>query len=861
MSIATSDNSITPQTESTGPTTRDLAASDFGTTSSISAVAPDIVSKPCIHCGLPTPVASTTDPTKPVFCCSGCQGAYALIQGWGLSEFYALRDQMTVSGAALSAGTQSNYQQYDTAEFLGQSAPQVNSDGFACAELGVHGIHCAACTWLIENALMRQPGLQAARVKLSDHTLKVIYNPETTKLSGIAKFLDSLGYQLLPLDRTRETHLRQENRRMLIQIAIAGFLAANAMWIAVALYAGQLNKIALEHKYFFELIGMALGSAAVFGPGRSFLRGAIASVRTRTPHMDLPIGLALFVGAVVGTWNAIRGSGDVYFDGLSSLVFLLLIGRWIQFRQQHQAAKSVELMLRITPRHANLVAEDGTTSTILVDRLNPDDKIHVGAGECVPADGIVVSGSSRLNRSLLTGESIPVAIGVGDPIEAGTINVGSPLIVQVQATGRDSRIGQIMQSVETAATEKTPIVQLADRLGGIFVVVIVLVAAITFAVWLPKSLHLAINFSTALLIVACPCALAMATPLAIAVGIGRAARSQILIRDGAALQHLSKPGMLWIDKTGTLTEGRQTASLAWGSLHGLHLAAAVEQQCQHPIAQAIVQVAHTLDPLAAYRPSAQEIEVVHGGVCGRVDGCEVIVGNASLLAARSIELSPEVNQIAEKLAQSGSTPIYIAVDNQVTTLLGLTDPVRAQAVGLIQEAKSLGWKVGLISGDLPEIAQRVAKTVGIEPELCHGAVSPEQKLQFVKQARQQFPTVVMIGDGANDAAALAAADVGIAVRGGAEVSLHAAPVYLASNQLSSIGKLLRGSRTTTRVIYTNFAASLSYNCVAIVLALTGYISPLLAAILMPLSSVTVLGLTFAIPSFSTSTTEATRHLS
>lgn len=819
---------------------------------------PSIVSKPCIHCGLPTPVASTTDPKQLVFCCSGCQGAYALIQGWGLTEFYALRDQMTVSGAALSAGTQSNYQQYDTAEFLGQSAPQVNSDGMACAELGVHGIHCAACTWLIENALMRQPGLQAARVKLSDHTLKVIYNPEATKLSGIAKFLDSLGYQLLPLDRTRETHLRQENRRMLIQIAIAGFLAANAMWIAVALYAGQLNNIAMEHKYFFELIGMGLGSAAVFGPGRTFLRGAIASVRTRSPHMDLPIGLALFVGAVVGTWNAIRGAGDVYFDGLSSLVFLLLIGRWIQFRQQHQAAKSVELMLRITPRHANLIAADGSTSTILVDRLNQDDKILVGAGECVPADGVVVSGSSRLNRSLLTGESLPVAIATGDEIEAGTINVGSPLTVQVKATGRNSRIGQIMQSVESAATEKTPIVQLADRVGGIFVVVIVAIAAITFAIWLPKSLHLAINYSTALLIVACPCALAMATPLAIAVGIGRAARSQILIRDGAALQHLAKPGMLWIDKTGTLTEGRQTASLAWGSLHGLHLAAAVEVQCQHPIAQAIVQVAQTLDPLSSYRPTAHEVQIISGGVRGVVDGCEVIVGNAALLASLNIEVGIEIKRRSEHLVQDGSTPIYIAIDKQVTTLLGLSDPVREQAAAFIQDAQSLGWTVGLISGDLPEIASRVGRAVGIDSQLCHGAVTPEQKLEFVKRARNQFSTVVMIGDGANDAAALAAADVGIAVRGGAEVSLHAAPVYLASNQLASIAKLLRGSRTTTRVIYTNFAASLSYNLIAIALALTGYISPLLAAILMPLSSVTVLGLTFSIPSFSASAPEPGR---
>ena len=827
-------------------------------------------SLPCTHCGLSTVAPDNHAAGQPIFCCSGCQGAYALIQGWGLSEFYALRDQLTVTGAALAAGTTTQYQQFDTEEFLGESSPKITADGLACAELGVNGIHCAACTWLIENALQHQPGLRTARVKLSDHTLKIIYDPSTTKLSGIARFLDGLGYQLLPLDRTRENHLKQENRRLLVQIAIAGFLAANAMWIAVALYAGHFSGLAADQKYFFELIGMLLGTAAVCVPGRTFLKGAVAAVRARTPHMDLPIALALVVGAIVGCWNAIRGSGDVYFDGLTSLVFLLLIGRWIQFRQQHQAARSVELMLRVTPRHASLLGNDGSVATVLVDRLNKGDKIRVDAGECVAADGVIVQGDSLLNRSLLTGESVPVRVGPGDKIEAGTVNVGSPVVIAVSAVGKESRIGKIMQSVETAAAERTPIAQFADRISGIFVMVVMILASITFAIWLPHSLDRATNLSTALLIVACPCALGMATPLAIAVGIGRAARAQILVRDGAALQHLSKPGMLWIDKTGTLTEGRQHASLVWGSQDSLRLAAAIESQCQHPIAHAIVQAysmkfrsASSLDSdigkghfdkdyqLELDLP--QEVRVVTGGVQGRVDGREVVVGNASLLQALGLDIDTGLESQSNKLIAEGCTPIFIAVEGRVAGLLGLTDPLRAQAAELIQSARELGWTVGLLSGDLPEIAKRVASQVGIDLNLCYGGVTPEQKLAAIQQSRKEYSTVVMIGDGANDAAALAAADVGIAVRGGAEVSMHAAPVYLASNQLSNIARLLKGSRTTTRVIYTNFAVSLAYNLGAVSLAITGFISPLIAAIIMPLSSVTVLGLTFAIPSFQTST--------
>lgn len=816
------------------------------------------ISKPCIHCGLPTTVAAN-DESPLVFCCTGCRGAYELINGWGLRDFYALRDQMTVTGAALSAGSQANYDRYDSDDFLGQSAPTATDTGLMCSELGVHGLHCAACSWLIERALAHEPGLHVARVKLSDHTLKVIYDPNVTKLSGIAAFLDRLGYQLLPLDRTRENHLKSENRRLLIQIAIAGFLAANAMWIAIALYAGKYSGQETEHKFFFEMMGMTLGTAAVFGPGRTFLRGAIASIKTRTPHMDLPIALALFVGAIVGLWHALSGSGDVYFDGLTALVFLLLIGRWIQFRQQHHAAKSVELMLRVTPRHANLIHSDGSTNTVLADRLVAGDKIKVDSGECLPADGIVVSGTSRLNRSLLTGESHPVSIKAGDEVEAGTVNIGSPIVVEVTAVGKHSRIGQVMSAVEAAAAEKTPLVQLADRIGGVFVVVVMLLAVATFFIWLPKSLGDATNFGTAMLIVACPCALALATPLAIAVGIGRAAKAQILVRDGGALQHLSRPGMLWIDKTGTLTEGRQLARVVWGEDRGLQLAAAVEAHCQHPIADAIVRAAElTKDSLSNSSFTVETVSIEPGGVSAVVDGAVALVGNAALMHGHSIPICETIEQLARRMAIEGETPIFVAFGEQVIGLLGLTDPVRPQAAELVSSAQQLGWKVGMLSGDLPEIANRVGSRVGIVPSFCHGGISPEEKLAAIKESRASHPTVVMIGDGANDAAALAAADVGIAVRGGAEVSLHAAPVYLASNQLLNIAQLLKGSRTTTRIIYINFAVSLAYNLLAVALALCGLITPLAAAIIMPISSVTVLGLTFLIPSFST-TASVTRE--
>ncbi|MEZ6137143.1 MAG: heavy metal translocating P-type ATPase [Pirellulaceae bacterium] len=822
-----------------------------------------LVELPCIHCSEPTECTEGT-PAEQVFCCSGCRGAYELIHGWGLGDFYALRDQMRRTGTANPAGVAKRYEQFDTPEFLGQSTPRQHDDGLCSTELAVQGLHCAACAWLIERATAHEPGLRSARVSMSDHTLRVIFDPQTTKLSQIAQLLDRLGYHLSPLDRSRDKHLETENRRLLTQIAIAAFLAANAMWIAVALYAGDYSGLEPGYRYFMGLVGTALGVTATLGPGRTFFVGALASLKTRTPHMDLPVALGLTVGTVAGTVNAIAGRGHVYFDTLATLVFLLLIGRWIQFRQQQRAARAVDLMLRITPRHANLIDADNGSEPrlVLVERLEQGDMVRVLPGESVPTDGTIFAGSSKLDRSLLTGESLPVSVSVGDAVAAGTVNLTAPFDYQVTAVGRESRIGRVMQSVESAATEKTPIVQLADRIGGMFVVTVTALAAITFVAWsLPgltvESLAMGTSHATALLIVACPCALALATPLAIAVGLGRAARSNILIRDGQSLQLLSRPGMIWFDKTGTLTEGRQRVSQTIGDLDALAWAAALERECHHPIAAAIVREAERRGlPL----PEASLEQLQAGGIVGRVGNPGVVayrvaVGNQQLMRDIDAHVSELMQNATDELLSKHESPVLIAVDGQVRTVLGITDPIRKQAKQVIDSLQSQGWQVGLLSGDHDAIAQKVGAELGIATGNCHGGLTPEEKLAAIRQARQTQPAtgrkaqVVMVGDGANDAAALAAADVGIAVRGGAEVSLQAAPVFVGSGDLLSILHLLDGSRRTTRLIYLSFAVSLAYNLIAVALAMTGWITPLVAAVLMPISSVSVLALTFATKTF------------
>ncbi|MEM9826426.1 MAG: heavy metal translocating P-type ATPase metal-binding domain-containing protein [Planctomycetota bacterium] len=801
----------------------------------------------CKHCGLPS---------TQTFCCNGCRGAYELIQGWGLDSYYQLRDSGQTQ--ATRETHEDAFAVFDDPEYLGRSAPQTTEDGLAHTQLTVIGLHCAACVWLIESVATRTPGWNDARVRMNDHSIRIAFDPARTQLSRIAKQLSRIGYELSPQTTSGDDAFTMENRQLLTRIAIAGFCAANAMWIAIALYAGDATGLADDHRLYLRWFGTALGVAAVVFPGRTFFVGALAALKNRTPHMDMPVALGLAVGTIAGIAGLLSGRGDVYFDSLAVLVFLLLVGRWLQFRSQHRAAKTVELMLHVTPRHARRLLPNGEESLVPTDHLRIGDSIRVRAGESIPADGTLESQRAKLDRSLLSGESAAVDVDQGDLIEAGATNLTQEIQLRVTAIGKDSRIGRVMESVAEAAGQKTPLVQLADRIGGVFVVVVTLAALGTFAWWFASDPVDAASHATSLLIVACPCALALATPLAIAVAAGTLAKRKIFVRDGASLSRLAKPGTIWFDKTGTLTLGRPRATWVHGDRQALALAAAIETENAHPIARAIVDLANDVDPandvdLASgvdrsndedsASPTTKRttnVKTQHGGVSGEVDQHQVWVGNPGFIIDQGGRISAADAAAIARTLSGQSTPILIAIDGEVKGLIAISDAIKPNAAALVKRLQRTGWNVAMLSGDDPAVVTRVGNELGIAPESCLGGLSPEQKLQTVRQSVCR--TKVMVGDGVNDAAALAAADVGIAVRGGAEVSLRAAPVFVAETSLAAIATLLDASRRTTLLVFFAILTSLSYNLVAVALAMSGQISPLIAAILMPISSVSVLSL-------------------
>jgi Cu2+-exporting ATPase len=631
------------------------------------------------------------------------------------------------------------------------------------------------------------------------------------------------------------------------------------MIISAALYLGLFSHMTIGMSGLLRGASCVVGVVALLWPGRVFLSSAFNALRTRTPHMDLPIALGLSVGTVAGLVNVVRGTGEIYFDSLSVLIFLLLVGRWIQFRQQARATDAIEMLYRLTPQMTRKLV-DGTSVEMLVDLVEVDDLLEIFQGDLFPVDAEIVSGKTRVDESILTGESKEVFREEGDLVAAGTMNISSPVTIRAKAIGRDTRLSQIVELVEKASLEKPQIVQWANRVGGYFVAVVVLLAIFTFVYWSFENIETGIDRTIALLIVACPCALALATPLAIAVSLGRAAKERIMIKGGDILQSLQRPGMIWLDKTGTLTEGNLKVVHWHGHRQWIDTVATIENRSPHPVAKALVGYANEFskanevirEPVLKGRGSEFSIDrcsqAVSGfeyfegqGIRGCVGDDDVLIGNEKLVRCLGVSIREQHERLARRVSASGLSPCWVAVNGDVVAIVALGDAVRPDAAAAISELKERGWQVGILSGDHQHVVDRVAKRLGVPPEYARGGVEPEAKLSTIK-ASSKSETVVMVGDGVNDSAALAAASVGIAVKGGAEASLAAAPVYFATPGLKPVLNLLTIADSTALTMRTNLGVSLAYNLSFAVLAFCGFITPLVAAILMPISSLTVVAL-------------------
>ncbi len=709
-------------------------------------------------------------------------------------------------------------------------------------EFYLEGIHCAACLWLLEKLPQFVPGVGAVRLDLNQSTARVELLPNGGSFASVSAEFRRMGYPAHPVRGEEAEDLqKKENRSTLMRIGVAAAAMGNIMLLAVSIYAGAEGALA-QH---FNEVSALLFLPVLLYSCVPFYRSALAAIRTRTVSIDVPVVLAVFLATTASTVNLFRGSGHVYFDSLAAFTFLLLSSRYVLARTQQAARARSRLAFFLAPSTTRRLRVNADGAEIreecASELLVAGDLIEVRSGETLPADGVVEKGRSRMNCAWLTGESQLTETNVGHPVFAGTVNEGAPLVIRVSASGYQTRLGQILRSIEQGEQRKAPVVLLADKISRHFVTAVVTgsIALFVGCVYFGVPVGDAFNRALALVIVTCPCALALATPLAMTEALGAGARANLLIKGADALERLSAARRIYLDKTGTLTQGRLEVVL-WKSIETgtsrteAELAAlALEGRSSHPIARAVVRKFSAVDFQEVPEPENFQ-EIAGHGVAGTLYGSRFELRAASGVEGISAleDLSTDEQQ---RISSSIVTRIALVRDGRAVALAWLGDEVRSDSHATIRKIEDLGLEPWILTGDSEEPALAVARAVGIPAERVIARATPEDKARVVSAQ----PGTVMVGDGANDAFALSRADVGVAVHGGMEVSLKAADCYLAREGTQPVYQLLVLGRKAISVVRRNLALSLAYNFAGSIAAFLGHVDPLFAAILMPASALTV----------------------
>lgn len=796
----------------------------------------------CFHCSLPIPsdisFHSKLDGAEREFCCFACKSVCEAIYEAGLQGYY----QRTPQGILLAPPPTppKDIEMYDLEDVQQEF---VNSKGdIRDAHLLVEGIHCAACVWLIERGMMRIPGVQTANVNLAGKRLHIRWDDKRAKLSNIIKQLSIIGYAGVPYDpETAEGAMKRANRAMLFRLFFAGFAMMNLTLISIALYSGAGQG---QFRGFFHWMGWALATPTLLYSGFPFFKGAWSGLRNLRLTMDLPIALGLSVTYLYSMYVTLHPAhpGEVYFDTVTNLTFVILIGRYLEGMFRHQAVAATNRLMELQPRVAT-VLKDGEEKMLSIRAVKVGDRVLVKPGSKIPMDGTVLEGHSSVDESMLSGESMPVSKNIGSHVAAGTLNGSGVLTVEVQASMQDSALSRIIRLVEEAQSSKAPIQRISDRIVPWFVLVTLVCASITYFIW-AGDFEFALMAATSVLIITCPCALGMATPMSIAVASGLGAKHGILVKNGEVLETLSKVTHFVFDKTGTLTEGKmrlERVIVATGQdeTQVLQLAAAVERYSEHSVAQAIVRCADERE--IAYRgASVQKFLALPGaGVQAEYAGQRVLLGTLDWLQREGIKASDELNAQLAALETQAQTCVHVAVAGQHVAMLVLADTLRADAQGLINTLRAAGIRMTLLSGDRKPVAEAIACQLGGMEVIAE--VMPQDKDRVIQQLQESGECVAMVGDGVNDAPALIRANVGIALGSGTDVSVESADIVLMQNELDKVRLATLLSRRTLRTIKQNIGLSFAYNSIMVPLAMMGYVTPLVAAISMPISSLLVIG--------------------
>ena len=784
----------------------------------------------CYHCGERVPAGVElgvliAGEFRPM-CCPGCRAVAELISSNGLDSFYRQRTAYSQRPPERETTALQQYLVYDDPA-LAASFTDTTSDGQMTARLLLGGISCAACTWLIEQTMARLPGVSMALVNLQQSRLDIRFDPAQVPLSRIFTRLDALGYQVRPFQASaRRSQMLEESRQELRRLAVAALGMMQVGMFAVALHAGDIQGIEVQYQGLLRWVSLLVASFVVLFSSRVFFTTAWRHLRQGALVMDLPVALAIGLAWLSSVWATMTNSGQVYFDSVVMFTFFLLLGRFFERRMRMRynlAWFDAESALpdAVTARR------DGEWATLPRVNLQAGDIILVRAGDTVPADARITTGGSAVREDTFNGESMPRSVTIGDTVYASTVNIEAAFEGRVLGSYRDSRLAALQCSVEQGQVEKPRLARVADRVASWFVGAILLITTVTALVWSQIAPEQALWISLAVLVISCPCALALATPAALTSAASALRGTGVIVRGENALEALSRATHLLFDKTGTLTEG--SLAIARVQLLAeqpreqvLAIAAAMQQYSSHPVARAF-------SAITAAGGLSQVQYQVGAGLEARAGGHTLRMGSEQFCRSQATTLPPPPDE-----------PFYwiaLCRDELPLAWIGLDDRIRPEAAAVIAAARQAGLEVELLTGDSSAQGVLLARSLGIDRVMT--GLAPEQKMERVQALQRTGAVVAMVGDGLNDAPVLSLADASFAVAGATDLARAQADFILADGDLHSVTATMRKARQCRSVIKQNLAWALGYNAIGIPLAALGFIPPWAAAIGMSLSSLLV----------------------
>lgn len=697
-----------------------------------------------------------------------------------------------------------------------------DEDGEHRLDLLVDGVHCANCIRKIEGRLSQDPSVTAARVNLTMRRLSVSWRGQPEHAETIGAVVQGLGYPVAPYDAGSLAAAHDKSGRELLRsLAIAGFASANVMMLAWAVWTGQAQGMAPDTQAFFNWLSALVAVPALAIAGRPFFRSAFAALRAGRTNIDVPIVAALLLTAAISMMELIRRGVHVYFDSATMLLFVLLIGRYLDFRVRAKSREAIERLAMMRAEHATILRADGSTSVIAAATVEPGMLVIVAPGATLPVDGIVEKGIVSLDRAAVTGETLPEVVGPGDEVLAGCVNGTEPLVMRATKPAADSHLSQILRLVEEAQLRKGSAATLADRLSAIWTPFVHAVALVTLLGWwlvAGAELPMALMHAVTVLIIACPCAIGLAIPAVQVAAIGGLLRQGVLVRSGEALDRMAGIDCVVFDKTGTLTLGRPELIEAPGEPHMLDVAASLARGSRHPFARAITAC------FGQGKPVEDRVEIVGSGVTGIVSGVRAWMGSAAFCGV-------------DKESRDAQSEVWVRLASFPPARFVFADPLRPDAAETIASFRNAGVGIVMLSGDRETAVERCAEELGITE--YRGGLKPATKATLLSRRRLAGARPLMIGDGLNDAPALSAAHVSASFGHGVPATQVAADLVLPAEQLSSIGMAYATARKAARIVRQNLTFAAGYNLLLIPIAVLGHASPLIAAAAMSASSIVV----------------------